>query len=77
MKRNSPEKQSILDAIEHLLAKYLEMRPLFLIPARPIKVEWKSKPYFGVLLRVFRDLTQNKQDYWKREKSKVIFNKMG
>jgi hypothetical protein len=63
--------------MEHLLAKYLEMRPLFLIPARPMKVEWKSKPYFGVLLRVFRALTQNKQDYEKWEKSKVIFNKVG
>lgn len=59
------------------MAKYLEMRPLFLIPARPINVEWKSKPYFGVLLRVFRALTQNKQDYWKSEKSKAIFNKIG
>jgi hypothetical protein len=61
--RNSPEKQSILDAIEHLLAKYLEIRPLFLTPARPMNVEWKSKPYFGVLLRVLRALMQNKQIY--------------
>jgi hypothetical protein len=61
MIRHSPEKQSILEAMEHLLAKYLDMRPLFLMPARPIKVEWKSKPYFGVLPRVLRALTQNDQ----------------
>ena len=44
-----PEKQSILDAIEHLFAKYLEIRPLFLAPARPMNEEWKMSPYFGVL----------------------------
>jgi len=38
------------------LAKYLEIRPLFLSPARPINVEWNSKPYFGVLLRVLSAL---------------------
>ena len=32
------EKQSIREAIEHLLARKREMRPLFLVPARPMKV---------------------------------------
>jgi hypothetical protein len=32
--------ESILDAIAHLFAKYLEIRPLFLEEARPIKEEW-------------------------------------
>jgi len=44
-----PEKQSILDAMEHLLAKYLDIRPLFFLLARPIKEEWKISPYLGVL----------------------------
>ena len=44
----SPEKQSILEAMEHLFAKYLEIRPLFLTLARPINDEWKMSPYFGV-----------------------------
>ena len=38
----------------HLLARYREMRPLFLAPARPMKEEWKMSPYLGVLPRVFR-----------------------
>jgi hypothetical protein len=33
------EKQSILEAMEHLLARKREMRPLFLVPARPMKVD--------------------------------------
>ena len=41
-------KQSIRDAMEHLLAKNREILPLFLAAARPIKDEWKIKPYFGV-----------------------------
>lgn len=44
------------EAMVHLLAKYLEMRPLFFAPARPMKVEWKMSPYLGVLPRVFRAL---------------------
>lgn len=32
------EKQSIREAIEHLLARNLEIRPLFLVAARPMKV---------------------------------------
>lgn len=48
-----PEKQSILDAMEHLLARYRLMRPLFLSPARPMNVEWYSRPYLGVFERVF------------------------
>lgn len=51
-----PEKQSILDAIEHLFAKYLEIRPLFFLFARPINDEWKMSPYFGVLPFFFRAL---------------------
>ena len=49
----SSAKESSLDAIEHLLARYLEMRPLFLAPARPMKLLWKMIPYLGVLLRFF------------------------
>lgn len=52
----SPEKQSMREAMVHLLARYLEMRPLFLAAARPMKVEWKMRPYLGVLPRVFRAL---------------------
>ena len=58
-----PEKQSILEAIEHLFAKYLEMRPLFEVAARPMKEEWKMRPYFGVFPLFFRalqgEITQN------------------
>ena len=41
------------DAMLHLLARYREMRPLFLACALPMKEEWKIKPYFGVLPLVF------------------------
>lgn len=44
------------EAMVHLLARYLEMRPLFFAPARPMKVEWKMSPYLGVLPRVLRAL---------------------
>ena len=33
----------------NLVDAYLEMRPLFFAAARPMNVEWKIKPYFGVL----------------------------
>ena len=42
-------KQSILEAMEHLLARKREIRPLFFEPALPIKDEWNISPYFGVL----------------------------
>ena len=45
-----------LEAMLHLLAKYLEMRPLFLCLALPMKEEWKMSPYLGVLPLVFRAL---------------------
>lgn len=45
-----------LEAMLHLLAKYLEMRPLFLCLALPMKEEWKINPYLGVLPLVFRAL---------------------
>lgn len=32
------------------------MRPLFLAAARPMKVEWKINPYFGVFPFVFNAL---------------------
>ena len=51
-----PEKQSILEAMEHLLARYLEILPLFLAPALPMKVEWNINPYFGVFPLVFKAL---------------------
>jgi hypothetical protein len=50
------EKQSTLAAMAHLLAKYLEILPLFLAPALPMKVELKMRPYFGVLPLVFKAL---------------------
>ena len=43
-----------LDAILHLLARYLEILPLFLAPALPMNDEWKMSPYLGVFPRVFR-----------------------
>ncbi len=51
-------KQSIREAMEHLLARYLEMRPLFLEEALPINGEWKINPYFGVLPLVFNALNR-------------------
>ena len=50
--------ESILDAIAHLLAKYLEILPLFFYPALPMKVELKIKPYFGVFPLVFNALNK-------------------
>lgn len=44
------------EAIEHLFARYRAMRPLLRADARPIKDEWKIKPYFGVFPRVFSAL---------------------
>ena len=40
----------------HLFARYWEMQPLFLAAAWPMNVEWKIRPYFGVLSLVFRAL---------------------
>ena len=42
-------KQSMREAMEHLLARYREMRPLLRCLARPMKEEWKMRPYLGVL----------------------------
>ena len=53
-----PVKQSILEAIEHLLARKRDILPLFLVPARPMKDEWNINPYLGVLLRVFNALNR-------------------
>ena len=50
------EKHSVREAVLHLFARYREMRPLFLAAARPMKVEWKMSPYFGVLPLVFKAL---------------------
>jgi len=47
-------KASMRVAMEHLFARYRDIRPLFLALARPIKDEWNIKPYFGVLPLVFR-----------------------
>ena len=57
-----PLKQSMRDAMEHLLARYREIRPLFLAPARPMKVEWNIKPYFGVFPRVFKALRLDREE---------------
>lgn len=74
---NSPEKQSIREAIVHLFARYLEMRPLFLAAARPMKVEWKMRPYLGVLPRVFRALCENTAAFTFKMDSyrNILFNK--
>merc|ERR1711971_1102447 len=40
----------------HLFARYLEILPLFLAPARPMKELWKIRPYFGVFPFLFRAL---------------------
>lgn len=42
--------------MEHLLAKYREILPLFLLLAFPMKEEWKMSPYLGVFPRVLRAL---------------------
>jgi hypothetical protein len=49
---------SSLDAIAHLLARYLDILPLFLREALPIKVELKMIPYLGVLPFVFKALNK-------------------
>jgi hypothetical protein len=54
--RHAENGQLYLDAMLHLLAKYLEMRPLFLCLALPMKEEWKINPYLGVLPLVFSAL---------------------
>lgn len=57
-----PAKQSILEAMEHLFARYLETRPLFFAPARPINEEWKIRPYFGVFPFFFKALEKERDD---------------
>lgn len=57
------------EAMVHLLARYLEMRPLFFAPARPMKVEWKMSPYLGVLPRVFRALRKRPQSQSVEERT--------
>ena len=52
--------------MEHLFARYREIRPLFFVPARPIYVEWKMRPYFGVLVRVFKALQANTKKQMKQ-----------
>lgn len=47
-----------LEAMLHLLARYLEMRPLLRSLALPMKEEWKMRPYLGVLPLVFRALNR-------------------
>ena len=47
------EKQSVYKVIQHLFARYWEMRPLLSMAAWPINVEWKMRTYFGVLSVVF------------------------
>ena len=49
-------KQSTLEAMAHLLARYLEILPLFFYYALPINVELKIKPYLGVFPLVFNAL---------------------
>ena len=74
---NIPEKQSILEAIEHLLARYLEILPLFLAPARPMKVEWNINPYFGVLLFVLIALKLEEIMFKPNKKNIRVFRVTG
>lgn len=67
--KNSPnvatgisEKQSILDAKEHLLARYRLILPLFFAEALPINVEWNSNPYLGVLPNINIKIAQNRSE---------------
>lgn len=41
-------------AIEHLFARYLDIRPLFRAFALPMNEEWNISPYLGVLPLVFK-----------------------
>ena len=50
------EKQSIVRQYCICLPGYQKMRPLLLAAARPMKAEWKMRPYFGVLPLVFKAL---------------------
>ena len=45
----TPPAQSVSTVIMRTPAPYRETRPLFLVPARPMKDEWKMRPYLGVL----------------------------
>ena len=49
--------------MEHLFARYREIRPLFFVPALPMNAEWNIRPYLGVFPLVFRAL----QNIFKRE----------
>ena len=40
LKKRVKSIEAYLEAIEHLFAKYLEIRPLFFCLARPMKEEW-------------------------------------
>jgi hypothetical protein len=42
--------------MEHLFARYLDILPLFLAVALPMKDEWKISPYLGVFPFVFKAL---------------------
>lgn len=51
-------KWSNLAAMAHLLARYLEILPLFLPIARPMNEVLKSKPYLGVFVFCFKALNK-------------------
>ena len=48
------------------MARYLDIRPLFLAPARPMKVEWNIRPYLGVFPLVLRALRRRETEGEKR-----------
>jgi len=43
-----PEKESSREAIEHLLARKREIRPLFVVPARPIPTKKRNSDHFWI-----------------------------
>ena len=51
------------------------MRPLFLAAARPMKVEWKMRPYLGVFPRVFRALRERDEDGERVKMQRDYFHK--
>ena len=53
--------------MEHLLARYLEIRPLFFAPALPMNVEWNIRPYFGVFPLVLSALEKERERETERQ----------
>lgn len=48
------------------------MRPLFLAAARPMNVEWKMRPYFGVFPLVFSALIHRTEKKKKKKSTTAL-----